>query len=81
MSKVVLKKIGTDYLVNLPSDLIKMVGAKEGDILDFRINTEKNIEIELQSNDVQKNDVQKEVLAIHDQLMDEYSSAFERLAQ
>ena len=74
MSTVILQQLGSDYVVNIPRDLIQHLNLKPGAVLEIRAE-QRRLMIEPAGDDL------AEVKQIHQELMDQYEPAFRKLAE
>jgi bifunctional DNA-binding transcriptional regulator/antitoxin component of YhaV-PrlF toxin-antitoxin module len=74
MGTVILQQSGLDYIVNIPSELVHRLDLKPGVIFEIRTDKQR---LTLEPLNAELAEVQ----GIHQDLMDQYQPAFEKLAE
>ena len=78
MSKTVtLQQIGSEYVLQIPTELIESLGLQAGVKLEVHRSGQRSLMIKPAKNDKEL----EEILAIHEELMGEYHNAFQKLAE
>ncbi|MCF8015748.1 MAG: hypothetical protein K9L65_08605 [Chromatiaceae bacterium] len=74
MSTVILQKMGLDWVVKIPPELIQRLDLQSGAVLEIRADQQR-LTLEPLDNEL------AEVQEIHQALMDQYQPAFKKLAE